>query len=259
VGTLIYVENVAPRFTLQGAIGDLQGTAQELQTANEELETTNEELQSTNEELETTNEELQSTNEELETTNEELQSLNEELETTNEELSARTRELDEVNARYSEMIERMPWPVFLINEDGAIYMFNSAAQSLFGFASPSVKGMQLKELPLDGKSRQLLEDRYQFVLNSHAGTELRNRRMTTNRFQGTVTVHFIPLSKGSSGHGVIVMFETRSGGSRRPKLPAGKKKKSTQRNSPAGNSSRKGAAKKKSISKRSTSKRKTRR
>ena len=250
VGTLIYVENVAPRFTLQGAIGDLQGTAQELQTANEELETTNEELQSTNEELETTNEELQSTNEELETTNEELQSLNEELETTNEELSARTRELDEVNARYTEMMERMPWPVFLVNEDGAIYMFNSAAQNLFGFASPSAKGMRLKELPLDAKSRQLLEERYQFVVKSHAATELRNRRMTTNRFQGTVTVHFIPLSKGSAGHGVILMFEKNEGESQGPTSPARKQKKPTRRISPATNSERKGAAKKKSISKR---------
>jgi two-component system CheB/CheR fusion protein len=250
VGTLIYMENVAPRVTLQGTIGDLEGTAQALQTANEELETTNEELQSTNEELETTNEELQSTNEELETTNEELQSLNEELETTNEELSARSRELDEVNARYTEMMERMPWPVFLVNEDGAIYMFNSAAQNLFGFASPSAKGMQLKELPLDGKSRQLLEERYQFVVKSHAGAELRNRWMTTNRFQGMVTVHFIPLSKGSSGHGVIVMFEKKEAGSKRPTLPAGKKKKSTQRTSPTGSSRRKGAARKKSISKR---------
>src|ERR1041385_7576983 len=77
VGTLIYMENVTSRMTLQSTIEELETTAEELQSANEELETTNEELQSTNEELETTNEELQSTNEELETTNEELQSLNE--------------------------------------------------------------------------------------------------------------------------------------------------------------------------------------
>src|SRR5262249_45952935 len=122
VGTLIYMENVTSRVTLQSTIEELETTAEELQSTNEELETTNEELQSTNEELETTNEELQSTNEELETTNEELQSLNEELETTNEELSSRTRELDEVNARYSEMMERMPWPVLLVNDDTLIYM-----------------------------------------------------------------------------------------------------------------------------------------
>src|SRR6185312_12870146 len=142
VGTLIYMENVTSRMTLQSTI--------------EELETTAEELQSANEELETTNEELQSTNEELETTNEELQSLNEELETTNEELSSRTRELDEVNARYSEMMERMPWPVLLVNNDTLIYMFNSAAQKLFGFAHPSERGMKLEELPMDNRSRQAL-------------------------------------------------------------------------------------------------------
>jgi two-component system, chemotaxis family, CheB/CheR fusion protein len=207
VGTLIYIENVPSHARLHGAIGELEGTAQELQTANEELETTNEELQSTNEELETTNEELQSTNEELETTNEELQSLNEELETTNEELSARTRELDEVNARYSEMVERMPLPVFLVNEDSAIYMFNTAAQNLFGFASPSSKGMQLDELPLDQKSRALLHELYLRVVRSHRQEELQNRRISTNRFHGMVNVHFIPLSRGSSGHGVIVMFQ----------------------------------------------------
>ena len=207
VGTLIYIENVAPHARLHGVIGELEGTAQELQTANEELETTNEELQSTNEELETTNEELQSTNEELETTNEELQSLNEELETTNEELSARTRELDEVNARYSEMVERMPLPVFLVNEDGAIYMFNTAAQNLFGFASPSSRGMQLDELPLDQKSRALLHECYLRVVRSHMQQELQNHRISTNRFNGMVNIHFIPLSRGSSGHGVIVMFQ----------------------------------------------------
>src|SRR5215472_8358831 len=145
VGTLIYMENVTSRMTLQSTI--------------EELETTAEELQSANEELETTNEELQSTNEELETTNEELQSLNEELETTNEELSSRTRELDEVNARYSEMMERMPWPVLLVNDDTLIYMFNSAAQRLFGFAHPSEKGMKLAELPLNNAARQALQRR----------------------------------------------------------------------------------------------------
>src|SRR5216684_300376 len=99
VGTLIYAENITPRVTLQNTI-----------------------------------EELETTGEELETTNEELQSLNEELETTNEELSSRTRELDEVNARYSEMLERMPWPVFLVDDDVRIHMFNSAAQKFFGFA-----------------------------------------------------------------------------------------------------------------------------
>ena len=206
VGTLIYMENVTSRVTLQTTIEELEATAEELQSTNEELETTNEELQSTNEELETTNEELQSTNEELETTNEELQSLNEELETTNEELSSRTRELDEVNARYSEMMERMPWPVLLVNDDALIYMFNSAAQKLFGFAHPSERGMKLQELPLDNKARQAMLRRHRAVVQLGKQSNIKNFHLTTNRFTGLADVHFTPLST-ETGHGVIVMFQ----------------------------------------------------
>jgi two-component system CheB/CheR fusion protein len=206
VGTLISMENVTSRMTLQSTIEELETTAEELQSANEELETTNEELQSTNEELETTNEELQSTNEELETTNEELQSLNEELETTNEELSSRTRELDEVNARYSEMMERMPWPVLLVNDDTLIYMFNSAAQKLFGFAHPSEKGMKLQELPLNNTARQAMLRRHRSVIHTRKQSSIHNCQLVTNRFDGRADVHFTPLST-DTGHGVIVMFQ----------------------------------------------------
>ncbi|HZD96108.1 MAG TPA: CheR family methyltransferase [Candidatus Sulfotelmatobacter sp.] len=206
VGTLIYMENVTSRVTLQSTIEELETTAEELQSANEELETTNEELQSSNEELETTNEELQSTNEELETTNEELQSLNEELETTNEELSSRTRELDEVNTRYSEMMERMPWPVLLVNEDTMIYLFNSAAQKLFGFARPSEKGMRLQELPQNEAARQAIVRRHRSVMQTRKQSSIQKCALVTNRFSGVVDIHFTPLST-ESGSGVIVMFQ----------------------------------------------------
>ena len=211
LGTLIYMENVTPRVTLQSTIEELETTAEELQSTNEELETTNEELQSTNEELETANEELQSTNEELETTNEELQSLNEELETTNEELSSRTRQLDDVNARYSEMMERMPWPVFLVDQDGLIYMFNSASRKLFGFAEPSERGMRLEELPMDNHSRQNMLRRHRSAMDTQKQSSLRDLHLVTNRFDGKTDVHFTPLSRDSERHGVIVMFEVQPG------------------------------------------------
>ena len=207
VGTLIYMENVTSRVTLQSTIEELETTAEELQSANEELETTNEELQSTNEELETTNEELQSTNEELETTNEELQSLNEELETTNEELSSRTRELDEVNARYSEMIERMPWPVLLVSDETVVYMFNSAAKKLFGFANPSDRGMRLQELPLDNNTRRAVLRRHRLVIQSRKASSIRNCRFITNRMDGTSDIYFTPLSSATAGGGVIIIFQ----------------------------------------------------
>ncbi|HET9180661.1 MAG TPA: PAS domain-containing protein [Candidatus Angelobacter sp.] len=215
LGTLLYMENVTPRVTLQRRV--------------EDLETTAEELQSTNEELETTNEELQSTNEELETTNEELQSLNEDLETTNEELSSRTRALDEVNARYSEMMERMPWPVFLVDQKGLIYMFNSAAQKLFGFAEPSERGMKLEELPMDNRSRQAMLRRHRSAVQTQRQTTLCNLHLVTNRFDGETDAHFTPLPYDRERQDVIVMFEVQPGkaktNTRAPRAASAKKRK----------------------------------
>src|SRR6185437_4030126 len=192
LGTLIYMENVTPRATLHSTI--------------EELETTAEELQSTNEELETTNEELQSTN---------------------EELSSRTRQLDEVNARYSEMMERMPWPVFLVDQQGLIYMFNSAARKLFGFAEPSERGMRLEELPMDNRSRQNMMRRHRSAMEMQKQSTLRDLHLVTNRFDGTTDVHFTPLSRDSGRHSVIVMFEVQPSkkktGSRNNSNTSGKK------------------------------------
>ncbi len=100
---------------------ELQDANEELQAANEELMLTQEELQATNEEFEATNEELQATNEELETNNEELQATNEELQTTNDELTARTielhhlmREKSEEQFHLSELLERFPYYVIVV-------------------------------------------------------------------------------------------------------------------------------------------------
>ncbi len=101
---------------------ELQNANDELQAANEELMLTQEELQATNEEFEATNEELQATNEELETNNEELQATNEELQTTNDELTARTIELHQLTKdisdeqfRLSELLERFPYYVMVVD------------------------------------------------------------------------------------------------------------------------------------------------
>lgn len=207
VGTLIYMEDIGPRAPLQTTVLELATTAEELQAANEELELTNEELQSTNEELETTNEELQATNEELETTNEELQSLNTELETINDELVSKGKELENMTARYAEMIERMPWPVLLVNEDRSIYLFNSSCQQMFGFATPSERGMHLEEIPLPNQIRNFLIRRYEDVLRTHKPQKIRNKYVEGNRIAANFDIHMSPLSASSSKHGVLIMFE----------------------------------------------------
>jgi len=204
-GTFIHCEDVTPREKLQATIEQLETTGEELQAANEELETTNEELQSTNEELETTNEELQSTNEELETTNEELQSLNEELENMNEELGVRTRELDALNLRYSDTLERMPWPVMVIGSDLNVQFWNSAAQRLFEISAKSVVGVPLGLLPIDRELRDVLLRCASKVVTSQKPAAVRADSLAGQR-SGTTEIRFEPLTREGSPSGVLVMF-----------------------------------------------------
>jgi two-component system, chemotaxis family, CheB/CheR fusion protein len=130
---------------------ELQDANEELQAANEELMLTQEELQATNEEFEATNEELQATNEELETNNEELQATNEELQTTNDELTARTMELHhltrestEEHFHLSELLERFPYYVMVVNvDDLTIQAVNPGYAILLG--KRDVIGQPVKE------------------------------------------------------------------------------------------------------------------
>jgi two-component system, chemotaxis family, CheB/CheR fusion protein len=206
VGTLVCAEDVSHRGKLQNTIEQLEATSEELQSANEELETTNEELQSTNEELETTNEELQSTNEELETTNEELQSLNEELENMNEELEFRTRELDNVNNRYAETLERMPWAVTVLDHNGKVQFWNSAAEKLFNLYGAAVIGFQLAQLPIQPSLRQPLLRRLRAVTEKKKASVLRDQEFNSGRGATNVDIHFTPLSRNESSLSVLLMF-----------------------------------------------------
>lgn len=205
-GTLIYAEDVSQREKLHSTIEQLEATGEELQSANEELETTNEELQSTNEELETTNEELQSTNEELETTNEELQSLNEELENMNEELEFRTREFDSLNSRYAETLERMPWAVGVLDHEGRLQFWNSAAQRLFDLEARSVVGLELSQLPVQPSLRDTLVRRRKAMHDYVAPVVLRNQELRLKRTTAKFDIHLTPLSRDSGKPSLLIMF-----------------------------------------------------
>ena len=226
-GTLVCAEDVSHRDKLQNTIEQLEATSEELQSANEELETTNEELQSTNEELETTNEELQSTNEELETTNEELQSLNEELENMNEELEFRTRELDSLNSRYAETLERMPWAVTVLDSNGKVQFWNSAAQRLFNLQANSVIGLELAQLPIQQSLRQSLLRRVRAVIENKKASVLRGQELKSGRVATNMDVHFTPLSRNGSAFSVLLMFSPVPGNPGRAESPRSKSAKRT--------------------------------
>ncbi len=207
IGSVIHSEDITPHSKLQTTVHDLVNTGEELQSANAELETTNEELQSTNEELETTNEELQSTNEELETTNEELQALNEELGTTNEELEARTRELDALNERYLETLERLPWPVLLIDGREVLQFWNTAAARMFGLEAKSVVGLALHQLPLQQSLRNVLTRWYREAMVARRPRRPHGVAIDVDAFRGKLDLQFIPLAYGSSHQSVLIVLE----------------------------------------------------
>lgn len=240
VATLVYADDSSPRQKLQHTIEELETTSEELQSTNEELETTNEELQSTNEELETTNEELQSTNEELETTNEELQALNEELGTTNEELEVRSKELDELNLRYSETLERMPWPLLLVNDQGEVQFWNGAAVKMFGLGPKSIVGLQLSQLPVAERLRAVLLRNYREVLGRGRPKTVRDCRVDMSSYVGSVNLQLTPLSEEHSRTVIIALEPVNSprgtrGNSNRPnsgKSTNTKAKKSNRKDRP---------------------------
>ncbi len=247
VATLIYADDITPRKKLQHTVQQLEATGQELQTTNRELETTNEELQATNEELETTSEELQSTNEELETTNEELQALNEELGTTNEELEVRSKEVDELNARYSETLERMPWPLLLVSEQGKVQFWNAAATRMFGLEAKSIIGLQLNQVPVSEKLRGILARNHREVLARGRAKSVRDCQIELNSFRGCVDVQFTPLSDNGTRSVIITMQVTPgNGGGRAPSGRTAKGAPSKRR----GNPGKKKSSKKKSKSRR---------
>jgi two-component system CheB/CheR fusion protein len=225
MGTLIYTEDVSHRHQLQQAIEQLEATSEELQSANEELETANEALQSTNEELEVTNEELQATNEELETTNEELQALNEELENMNEELELRTRELDVLNSRYANTLEQMPRAVILVESDGRIQFWNSAAHRMFNLPASAVLGLHLAQLPIDITLRQVLLRKYRSVLEKGKPLALRNQVVRRGRVKATAEVQLSLVGRGNTSHGVLIMFTP----SNATPLPVSNSAKSTKK------------------------------
>jgi two-component system CheB/CheR fusion protein len=227
VGTIIYAEDVTPREHLQSTVAQLENTHKELQSANEELETTNEELQSTNEELETMNEELQSTNEELETTNEELQSLNEELETMNEELQVRTEEMDQLNARYVETLERMPFPVMLLNEQMKIEFWNTLAQKLFGFkAKPSVQ-LDLEQLPISESARRLFKRKHHVALQKRGTAHAKGESLGMTGYDNA-NLQFTCVEQGTAKN-VLVMIERSGNGSRNGRNGASSRPKAAKK------------------------------
>ncbi len=133
----------ATRTELQGAIRNLEISAEEQKTINEEALSINEEYQSTNEELETSKEELQSLNEELTALNSQLQETLERQRTTSSDLQ---------NILYSTDVATI-----FLDTNLHIRFFTPATKLLFNVI-PSDVGRPLADLNSLAADRALLSD-----------------------------------------------------------------------------------------------------
>jgi two-component system, chemotaxis family, CheB/CheR fusion protein len=133
----------ATRTELQGAIRNLEVSAEEQKTINEEALSINEEYQSTNEELETSKEELQSLNEELTALNSQLQETLERQRTTSSDLQ---------NILYSTDVATI-----FLDPKLNIRFFTPATKSLFNVI-PSDVGRPLADLNSLAVDGALLSD-----------------------------------------------------------------------------------------------------
>ncbi len=151
----------------------------ELQFAYEELQATNEELQSANEELETMNEQLQSSNEAVLTSVEELQSLNEALAATNRELAARQGVLERMQQQHIATLERLPWPVLVLDNSGRVGFWNRRAQAQFHLPPPGGRTLGLRQVGLPAATCLALRRQQQRLLRGGlASARLRRPGLT---------------------------------------------------------------------------------
>lgn len=192
---------------------ELQDSNEELQAANEELMLTQEELQATNEEFEATNEELQATNEELETNNEELQATNEELQTTNDELTARTMELHhlskentEEHFHLSELLERFPYYVMVVNADDLIIQAINPGYALL-LGKRDIVGLPVTEF-FSGKDLHKLTDALREVAQKGKPVTTPAMSVRASEYGGKVDDQFV--------HSVVPIYD--SGGKKPERL-----------------------------------------
>jgi two-component system CheB/CheR fusion protein len=133
----------ATKAELQGAIRNLEISAEEQKAINEEASSVNEEYQSTNEELETSKEELQSLNEELTALNGQLQETLERQRTTSNDLQ---------NVLYSTDVATL-----FLDTDLNIRFFTPATKALFNLI-PGDVGRPLADLNSLAADGSLLTD-----------------------------------------------------------------------------------------------------
>jgi PAS domain S-box-containing protein len=113
----------------------------------------------------------------------------------------RERELSETTQRLESVVEISPDPIFVLDEDGHIELWNDAAEDLFGYSRAEVVGKQLQSLEiLQPPQRGSFEDRFARLLS---GETIRDLTVTRQSKDGSVLQLEISATPLRDGIGTV--------------------------------------------------------
>jgi PAS domain-containing protein len=163
-------------------------------------------LDGVNERLERAIEQLRQANEALQVAGDALGALNYQLEMMNEEMESLSHEVVRLRDGYARTLDHMPYPVLLVDKEGRIELWNTAAQKLFHLAFDVSLGIDLSEFPVQPSLGRTLSRKHRAVLEGGVTPMLRNQLVQVQRAIHRMDVHFTSLSRERSSYGVLVMF-----------------------------------------------------
>jgi PAS domain S-box-containing protein len=128
----------------------------------------------------------------------------------------------------------MPWAVTVLDSEGRVQFWNSAAQKLFDMEANSVVGLELSQLPIQPGLREALVRRRKSMEEGNTPTLLRNQELKLKRSTLKVDVHLTPLRHDGAKPSLLLMFapqqsaangkNSASGNSTRAKAGSARKK-----------------------------------
>jgi len=128
------------------------------------------------------------------------------LETSREEMRGMTRQLDDLRRYFREVLYHLPLGVCSLDDDGKVYVWNSAMESLTGVPESYAQDRAIDTLPAPWQ--QLLKD------FAHSDEEHRLRcKLTSNEQIKSINLHkaSIPNRTGSpAGAGQVILMEDRT-------------------------------------------------
>jgi PAS domain S-box-containing protein len=115
----------------------------------------------------------------------------------------------------------MPWAVTVLDNEGRVQFWNSAAQKLFDLEAASVIGLELSQLPIQPAVREALIRRRKLIAEKQTPMQLRNQQLELRRSKQTFDIHLTPLNQKGGKPSLMLMFAPQQPGPGMAKAESG--------------------------------------